>query len=543
MKIYTKTILLVLIVAVSLFLRTYRLGDYLSILNRDEAAIAYNAFLLEQTGQDEWGSTWPLTLQSFGDYKLIGYPSLVVGFFKIFGYADWVVRLPSALAGVGVLLCIYFLSKRFTQSEVAAVSTTILAATTPIFFFYSRIAFEANVGLLYVLVLLFLLLRKIDKKTLYWDGLAVGVSILGVITYNTPLLLLPFITLSIPLIRGITNYRNWLVPVLGLALVFLTFFMQFAELNAQKQAITVFSDPTTYDGYVQYRSQFSGWQVTLLGNQYLYFLQIIFRHFLSSFSYHFLVAQGGAHPWHSIPGWSHILLPQYILGIAGLIVLLVRITRVKLRVIGNIKSLRTVFLEYRQKPLVETGLGRASILTYLTLVSLVPSVITVDSPHATRSLLFIVLFIICGGYCIAYLQKNFKFFKWVVILAVVSNGILFSFFVRSYFTEYPSVVKIILKSGYDQTIQTVETQYQNRNIAVIDPDGYQYVLTAWYLRMPPTEFFSSAVKQNPDRIGFRYGEQVGRYHFVKEAADRSQEEQVIVEWSSAAQEWQVREGL
>ena len=39
-------------------------------LNRDEAALGYNAFSLLETGKDEWGKQWPIVFRSFGDYKL-----------------------------------------------------------------------------------------------------------------------------------------------------------------------------------------------------------------------------------------------------------------------------------------------------------------------------------------------------------------------------------------------------------------------------------------------------------------------------------------
>ncbi|KKU82941.1 MAG: hypothetical protein UY10_C0019G0001, partial [Microgenomates group bacterium GW2011_GWA2_47_8] len=57
--------------------RIWQLGILPLALNRDEAALAYNAVLLAETGKDEWGRSWPLALQSFGDFKLIGYPAVL----------------------------------------------------------------------------------------------------------------------------------------------------------------------------------------------------------------------------------------------------------------------------------------------------------------------------------------------------------------------------------------------------------------------------------------------------------------------------------
>ena len=51
-----KYLLIVLLLTIfSGFIRLYRLTDVYSILNRDEAALGYNALILKTIGMDEWG--------------------------------------------------------------------------------------------------------------------------------------------------------------------------------------------------------------------------------------------------------------------------------------------------------------------------------------------------------------------------------------------------------------------------------------------------------------------------------------------------------
>src|SRR3990172_6192442 len=88
-----------LIIGVAFLQRFWQVGQLPATLNRDEAAVAYNAFLLSETGKDEWGRSWPVALESFGDYKLPGYSLVLMPFFKLLGLNDWVVRLPSVIAG------------------------------------------------------------------------------------------------------------------------------------------------------------------------------------------------------------------------------------------------------------------------------------------------------------------------------------------------------------------------------------------------------------------------------------------------------------
>src|SRR5258708_21633618 len=119
-------------------LRFWEVGRLPSGLNRDEGALAYNALLLKETGKDEWGKSWPLALESFGDYKLPGYPWLLIGTFTIFGYNDTAVRFPSVLAGTFLVLAAYFFARKVLHFEQAfSVLAAFLVAIEPVFFFYS----------------------------------------------------------------------------------------------------------------------------------------------------------------------------------------------------------------------------------------------------------------------------------------------------------------------------------------------------------------------------------------------------------------------
>ena len=51
----------------------------------DESSIAYNAYTISQTGQDEFGKPWPLFFRAFGDYKNPTYIYLLALFFKLTG--------------------------------------------------------------------------------------------------------------------------------------------------------------------------------------------------------------------------------------------------------------------------------------------------------------------------------------------------------------------------------------------------------------------------------------------------------------------------
>lgn len=501
-------ILLSLVIFLGFGLRIYRVSELPVILNRDEAALAYNAYLLQETGQDEWGKEWPLTLKSFGDYKLPGYPILIIGSFYLFGVNDFAVRLPSVLAGTVLILLSYLFAKEFKLKEKYALFFSFLIAIAPVFSFYSRIGFEANVALSYLVASLYFIFK--GKR----DFAAILLMLLAIFTYNTPLLLLPFIVVLIPFMRGLKKPKEWWLLVSGLLCVLLIGGASLFSLASQKSGITIFTDETMWMESVLYREQFYGIWQKLFGNKYVFWLRIVLQNYWESFSYLFLVKNGGSHPWHSIPNFGHIYGASYVLALIGIFYELIQILKNLIK--------RKKFLTNK------------IFLLYLLIIALLPSVVTVDSPHATRSLLFFFLLNLMAVFGLQALEmffsKSFNIKKQYVIAAVL--GVMLSQstnYFKNYFINYPDHQPDSLNVDFKNVIQDVSRNHPTEKIAVVDEEGFQYILTAWYLKTPPEIFQNSIVMQLPDKIGFNYGEQMDRFHYVAKADDRREDEKVVVE--------------
>ena len=506
----------ILILAASL--RLWQLDQLPSILNRDEAALAYNALLLKETGQDEWSRAWPLALESFGDYKLPGYPWLLIASFSLFGYHDWVVRLPSAVAGVGLIIAGYYLARAVGLTTKYRYLFSFFLALSPIFIFYSRMAFEANVALTLLVTVITLLMSKVssNKRGLV-DMVAVGLSLLATLTYNTPLLLLPFIIVLIPVLRGFKNWWSWLLPVVGLTLVLTSLLWLLLPLTSQKQGITIFSDETVQIEYGDYRSQFSGLSQRVLGNRYVYYAQLMSQRLGASLTPEFLVTRGGSHPWHQLPNYGHIYWTIYLLAMIGTIAIL--------------------FSAYQQLQKKQVNLSRLAIL-YLAGISLLPSIVTVDSPHATRSLLFFVWICLLAVEGAAVLAKFSQ--RWLlpaIVLLVLVEAIWYA---RAYFGLYPAQQWAFMP-GFDDHLTEIQQTYPDDRVAIVDSEGYHYILLAWYLKISPQVFLETVVRQQPNQIGFKYGEQVERFRFIGQKADRRGEEVVLLEWNPLTAAWEVTE--
>ncbi len=508
-------LLLIIIILLGFTLRVVQVGSIPAILNRDEAALAYNALLLKETGRDEWGRHWPLALESFGDYKLPGYPLILIGSFSLFGYNDTAVRMQSVIAGTILILLGYFFVKNiFHLREEVALLTALSIALTPVFFFYSRIAFEANVALDLFIGSIYLLLDSVGPQALRKDLLSILLLFIAIFTYNTPLLLLPFVLPAIIYIRGWKNWRNWGVATVGLLLVMVIGFGSLLSLTKQKSGITIFSDELTWQQSVTYHQQFSGITQKVLGNRVVFFGRIIVWHYIQTFLPTFMVLHGGPHPWHQLPGFGHFYWCVYLCGLLGILV--------------SIKKSRHSKL--------------FAVLVYLLLLAPLPAAITVDAPHATRSLFFFFLFLVTAMIGLQTFLDRFANKKVLILtLFVVILSIESAHYLGTYFANYESQSTRILRGGFDQTVQDVESHASHKHIAVIDDGGYQYILTAWYLKIKPDVFFATINRHLPDKIGFTYGYKVDKYRFIKSPNDKAGNEQVLISWDEGDGKWEVKE--
>jgi len=518
-KKYFPTVIILFLVFFGFILRIWNVGHVPAALNRDEAALAYNALLLKETGKDEWGRTWPVALESFGDYKLLGYPVLLIGSFTFFGLNDLSVRLPSVLAGTLLIIVSYIFAKKVVRFQTRyALFLSFLVALQPVFFFYSRSAFEANVALLFFVSGMLLLFAKTRINHFVQMTLASLFFLLAVFTYNTPLLLLPFLLPMILFWCSLKNVKGWFLPIIEVCGVILVGFVSLFSLSKQKSGITIFSNEQIHLQADQYHTAFSGVMQHILGNKIFFFGRLIIERYIQAFSPNFLVFHGGSHPWHQLPGFAHLSLFVYVLGAIGIVITSIHI------------------FQKRKEEI---------LLLFLLFIAPLPASVTVDAPHATRSLLFFFLWLFFAvralEFISQYSEKKWKktavphiFFIIVVLFSAAR-------YFYSYFSFYPEHSYELFKGGYSKVLEDVHPKSQTRHVAVLDDGGYQYILTAWYTKMLPKMFFQTIERHNPDKIGFSYGYKIGNYRFIKAPTDKNDQEKILVFWNDATHAWQIDE--
>lgn len=521
--------LVILLVVFAIVTRLYKLDQYPPQLNRDEAALAINALYIRESGVDEWGMRLPIQFKSFGDYKLPGYIYILSLLFH-FQISDLIVRLPSALAGISLLL----LSTYWATSILKIHNNKYLIlffgasmATAPFAIFYSRMAWEANLGLTFMMAGLLLLHH--NKPTYQKDLCALFLFGFAVVTYNTPFLLLPFFILSVPMLRGVKNIKSWLPIATSLFVLFLTTAALFMTNNSQKSGILLFNDPSILAEYPAYREQYSGMLQTLLGNQYTYFGLISLNHYKDTFLPHFLVSHGGQHPWHSIVGRGHLYWTVYILFTVGLL--------------NQLKKSFQVLV--KKGPLLKKFSHHHTSLVpiFLLLVSPLPAIFTTDAPHATRSLFVFVMITVFAtlGFEAIYQAARAKFKIGPILIVTVTMAFLCTettVYLHQYFSVWPTQYPKEFQLGLIPIVQQITQEYPEDMITIVDDNAYTYAIIAWYQRIPVLTTLQNIKRVGPDTASLYQVKKLDRFQFLF-PTEEVENKQHVIKRNPTDQQWQL----
>ena len=190
-------LLLVIIIAISAFLRIINITNVPPGLYQDESAIGYNAYSILQTGKDEYGNSYPLYFKSFGDYKLPVYIYLTALSEKVFGLNEFAVRFPSILAGILAVLLIFLLVRYLSKNTTLALVTATVLALNPVHIFFSRAGFEVNVALTLALAGIYLFIFGVTEKRFSFIIFSILSFGLCLYSYNETRLIAPLFLIGL----------------------------------------------------------------------------------------------------------------------------------------------------------------------------------------------------------------------------------------------------------------------------------------------------------------------------------------------------------
>lgn len=509
-----KLILIAIIVLASL-IRLWDLGKVPPSPDWDEAALGYNAYSIMQTGRDEYGEFLPVLLRSFDDYKPALYAYLAIPSIQLFGLNVWAVRLPSVIFGILTVLATYYLVKElFVVADLGRpkaqqagplqylpILSAGLLVISPWHLQFSRIAFEANVGLaLNVFGLLFFL--KGLKKT-KWFYLSAIVYALSFYVYQSEKVFVPLISLVLLLIfrKELWKIRKQLIfPALLFILVISPFIwvtLSTPQALLRAKGVSVFSDQTPFLARTVEKLIRDKENNDLLGlvldNRRITYGFAFISGYLSHFDLNWLFITGDQ-PRHQPPGMGHLYLwelPFLLIGIYTL-----------------------VFGNYSRKV--------KQLIFAWFLITPIPASITTGVPHPIRTLNFLPTFqIFTAAGIIAVVRllprgrrKRLSLYPYIPIF-LYSFFTLFNFayYLNQYFIQQNHFQSADWQYGYKEAVSFVEGVQDKYSKVIVENRPHMdqsYMFFLFYLRYDPQQYLNEG---GTDSGGFAEGHKFSKYEF------------------------------
>lgn len=213
----------ILLLGLFLFTRFYLILELPWGIHIDEAGMAYDAWCLSEFGYDRHLLSWPLYLKNFGGGQSSLYAFLTAGFFKLFGYHLFWVRLPGIIfSALTVLFGAKIVRFIYPDKKWLFIVTAGLLTICPYFVLASRFGLDCNLFLGASTMFLYCFIRAMDSgkyKFYIWAGIAGGVTLY---TYAISYMIVPaFLVLSFvyALVTKKFALKKWLVMAIPMGVL------------------------------------------------------------------------------------------------------------------------------------------------------------------------------------------------------------------------------------------------------------------------------------------------------------------------------------
>lgn len=508
-------LVLLFIVVIAAAIRLWRLGDIPPGVNRDEASIGYTAFSLLKTGKDEYGVSWPVSIKSFGDWKLPLYVYASIVPISIAGLTDWSVRIVSVLAGILTVLFTFFLVheafRKSPWSKSIALGASFLLAVSPWHIHFSRVASEANVAVLLTVIaswLLFVSFRK--PAAIISSGVIFAFTLY---TYHgnhifTPLLLIGIIILYNARLRS-NKYKFFSLGILVTIVIFI-YAITFLRADKTKFAGTsILSDP----GVVLYQLELPRGEhgnalfAKVFHNRFVYVVKEFIESYVLSFSPEFLYIRGGGNNAHNIPLAGNAYLLEWSFFFLGIY----RMIRMR-------------------------HISGYFFLWWLA-VAPIASSLTKDAPHSARMLAILPALQVITAFGIMTLLDFVRRKVKVLVSSVLIIGYTWSIllYFDAYFVHFPQTNSQDWGIAY-KTIARYLSDNDKRFDRIIfnKPDYSPYIYLAFYQRLDPEVLQKSAIRYPETNEGFSHVAQLGKIEFrnPKYPQDILLPKTLVIDWAS-----------
>ncbi|HET9506205.1 MAG TPA: glycosyltransferase family 39 protein [Hymenobacter sp.] len=224
-------ILLPLVLALGVWVRVAHFPHIPPGFNQDEAASAYEAFALAETGLDRWGDAWPAYFTSWGSGQSVLLAYLTVPIVKVFGLSIGSARVAMLVLSVLSLPLLAYCLRPL--GRYPALLGTLLLAVAPWHFMLSRWGLDCNLAPCFMLLGCTTLSRALLTQRRRWIISSLLPFALALYSYGTTVLVLPAFFVLVLLLLGLRPWRarlgSWLLAGALFVVVGTPFFLFFIE--------------------------------------------------------------------------------------------------------------------------------------------------------------------------------------------------------------------------------------------------------------------------------------------------------------------------
>ncbi len=482
-----KYLVLIVVLFIAAALRLYQLGVVPVSPDWDEVALGYNAYSILKTGRDEYGTFLPLSIRSFDDYKPPLYVYLTVPSVALFGLSPWSTRLPSAVMGILAVLGTYFLVSELFKSKNKEPITknlpiiaSLLLAISPWHIQFSRIAFEANIGITINIWAVAMFLKGLQKKA--YLPLSAFLFGLGFYAYHSERIFLPLLLCLLLVVYWkkifIKEHTKILVTsaIVGIIVVIPLIPVLFNKSAMMRlRGTSSFTDQTNLlarnISKLELDTALGDRIGMLLDNRRIVWAKTIVSGYLSHFSIKWLFLTGD-NPRHHAPDMGLLYLWELPFLLYGLYVLL---------------------KTNNQQPRTSNHEPATILLLGWLLIAPIAASPTTGLPHAVRTLVFLPVFQIITAIgvisLLASVKRNVLYpMLGLLFVCVIGNGL---YYFDMYFVHQNPENSQYWQYGNKEAVMTAEKLKSKYDKVVVSTNLEQsYMFFLFYTKYDPALYLA-----------------------------------------------------
>lgn len=460
-----------LIFILGFFIRFYDLGNIPNSLDWDEVSQAYNAYSILQTGKDDFGNSFPLTIRSLNDYKtpVLTYLSIIP--IKIFGLNEFSARFISAFFGtLSIILVfglVYELLREKKYVKIISFLSMLFFAISPWSIQFSRTSFDANIGVFFVLLASLLFIRGVNKennKLLFISVLFFGISIYT--THSEKIFSPLFLAFLFIWAKDYFLKNKHIAIYLIIFFLFTNIFWLLNNNSVSRSRGVIFTSQSTnflntsisqYLDDLESEDKFNA----LFHNRRFVYVNKYIENYLSHFNFNNLFLTGD-NARHHAPGVGVL----YLFSLPFVLLGMVFVSRNKIK--------------------------NGYLFFIWILIAPIASGFAIDAPNYQRSLIFIPswqFFEACGWFYVYLFLRKKRFGKILIsVLILIMLANIFYYF-YNYLNRTNSEYGKYWQYGYKEAVQYAANSNKNTFFANDIEQAYAFFL--FYTKTDPNEYILS----------------------------------------------------